>query len=102
MDYDIIIIGAGPAGYVAAIVYEQLSTFFAENPKEAKLILEKVVDASRARIAARNHAFVPVQTEPVQVFHDLLDRILLMPRPVGILNPKEERAPTFFRQCVTK
>ena len=40
-------------GYVAGIVYEQLSTFFAENPKEAKLILEKVVDASRARIAAR-------------------------------------------------
>ncbi|GAU08574.1 DNA topoisomerase (ATP-hydrolyzing) subunit B [Desulfoplanes formicivorans] len=40
-------------GYVAGIVYEQLSTFFAEHPKETKQILEKVVDASRARQAAR-------------------------------------------------
>jgi DNA gyrase subunit B len=40
-------------GYVAGIVYEGISTFFGENPKEAKQILEKVVDASRARQAAR-------------------------------------------------
>ncbi|WP_462325273.1 DNA topoisomerase (ATP-hydrolyzing) subunit B [Desulfoplanes sp.] len=40
-------------GYVAGIVYEQLSTFLAEHPKESKNILEKVVDASRARQAAR-------------------------------------------------
>ncbi len=40
-------------GYVAGIVFEQISTFFGEHPKEAKLILEKVVDASRARQAAR-------------------------------------------------
>ncbi|PIE68641.1 MAG: DNA topoisomerase (ATP-hydrolyzing) subunit B [Deltaproteobacteria bacterium] len=40
-------------GYVSAIAYEHISTFFGEHPKEAKLILEKVVDASRARQAAR-------------------------------------------------
>ncbi|NCC24977.1 MAG: DNA topoisomerase (ATP-hydrolyzing) subunit B [Deltaproteobacteria bacterium] len=41
------------SGYVNGIVYERLMTFFEENPKDAKLIVEKVVDASRAREAAR-------------------------------------------------
>ncbi len=41
------------AGIVATLVYEKLNTFFEENPKDAKLIIEKVVDAARARDAAR-------------------------------------------------
>ncbi|XPV76181.1 MAG: DNA topoisomerase (ATP-hydrolyzing) subunit B [Desulfovibrio sp.] len=40
-------------GIMSTITYEKLSTFFQENPKEAKLIIEKVVDAARAREAAR-------------------------------------------------
>ncbi len=40
-------------GLVSALVYEKLNTFFEENPKEARLIIEKVVDAARAREAAR-------------------------------------------------
>lgn len=40
-------------GIVSAMVYERLSAYFQENPKEAKAIIEKVVDASRAREAAR-------------------------------------------------
>ena len=41
------------AGIVSSMVYEQLSTFFGENPNEAKNIVEKVVDTARAREAAR-------------------------------------------------
>ncbi|WP_457571602.1 DNA topoisomerase (ATP-hydrolyzing) subunit B [Desulfovulcanus sp.] len=41
------------SGYVSALVYETLSKFFGENPKDARLIIEKVVDAARAREAAR-------------------------------------------------
>ncbi|MGE4554396.1 MAG: DNA topoisomerase (ATP-hydrolyzing) subunit B [Desulfovibrionaceae bacterium] len=40
-------------GIVSSLVYDKLTTFFAENPKEAKAILEKVIDAARARDAAR-------------------------------------------------
>ncbi len=40
-------------GIVSTMVYEKLTTFFEENPKDAKLIVEKVVDAARAREAAR-------------------------------------------------
>ncbi len=40
-------------GLVASIVYESLNTFFAENPKDIKLIIDKAVDAARARDAAR-------------------------------------------------
>ena len=40
-------------GLVSGMVYEKISTFFEENPKDAKLIVEKVVDAARARDAAR-------------------------------------------------
>jgi len=41
------------AGYVATMVYEALNQFFGENPKDVRLIIEKVIDAARARDAAR-------------------------------------------------
>ncbi|CCH49431.1 DNA topoisomerase (ATP-hydrolyzing) subunit B [Pseudodesulfovibrio piezophilus] len=41
------------AGLVSGVIYEKLNTFFEENPKEARFIIEKVVDAARAREAAR-------------------------------------------------
>jgi DNA gyrase subunit B len=41
------------AGQVASVVYEKLNEFFGENPKDARLIVEKVIDAARAREAAR-------------------------------------------------
>jgi DNA gyrase subunit B len=41
------------AGQVAKVCSDILNTFFEENPKDAKLILDKVVDAARAREAAR-------------------------------------------------
>ncbi|MDL2279928.1 DNA topoisomerase (ATP-hydrolyzing) subunit B [Desulfovibrio sp. OttesenSCG-928-G11] len=41
------------AGIVGGIVYDKLSIFFEENPKDIKLIIEKAVDAARARDAAR-------------------------------------------------
>ncbi|MDR2946062.1 MAG: DNA topoisomerase (ATP-hydrolyzing) subunit B, partial [Candidatus Adiutrix sp.] len=40
-------------GLVDTLVYERLSTFFEENPGVAKKIVTKVVDAARAREAAR-------------------------------------------------
>ncbi len=41
------------AGIVSGVVYDRLTTFFEENPKEVRLIVDKAVDASRARDAAR-------------------------------------------------
>ncbi len=41
------------AGYVSQIVGEVVTTYLQENPKEAKDIVEKVVDTARARDAAR-------------------------------------------------
>lgn len=41
------------AGAVAAAVYDRLNTFFEENPKDARAIIEKAMDAARARDAAR-------------------------------------------------
>ena len=41
------------AGQVAKVVFDVLNTFFEENPKEAKLIVDKAVDAARGREAAR-------------------------------------------------
>ncbi|MEG1609752.1 MAG: toprim domain-containing protein, partial [Bilophila sp.] len=41
------------AGIVGSIVYAALDTHFQENPKDARLIIDKAVDASRARDAAR-------------------------------------------------
>ena len=41
------------AGIVAGVVYEKLNTYFEENPKDIKLIIDKAVDAARARDAAR-------------------------------------------------
>jgi DNA gyrase subunit B len=40
-------------GITQTVVYEQLNTFFEENPREAKIILEKAIEAARAREAAR-------------------------------------------------
>ena len=41
------------AGIVGGVVYGKLDTYFQENPKDARLIIDKAVDASRARDAAR-------------------------------------------------
>lgn len=41
------------SGIVASCMYDQLNTFFEENPKEIRLIIEKAIDAARARDAAR-------------------------------------------------
>ncbi len=40
-------------GIVQTVVYDKLNTFFEENPREAKAILEKAIEAARAREAAR-------------------------------------------------
>ena len=40
-------------GIVQTIVYDRLSSFVEENPREAKAILEKAIEAARAREAAR-------------------------------------------------
>jgi len=40
-------------GIVSASVYETLNRYFDENPKDAKAIIEKIVDTARAREAAR-------------------------------------------------
>lgn len=41
------------AGIVSKIVYDHITIFFEEHPKDARAIIEKAVDASRAREAAR-------------------------------------------------
>ncbi|MCR5813753.1 MAG: DNA topoisomerase (ATP-hydrolyzing) subunit B [Desulfovibrio sp.] len=41
------------AGIVSAQVYERLNIYFEENPKDIRAIIEKAVDAARAREAAR-------------------------------------------------
>ncbi|MDE6384652.1 MAG: type IIA DNA topoisomerase subunit B, partial [Eubacterium sp.] len=40
-------------GLVSSMVYEKLMTYFEENPSVAKAVLNKALDASRAREAAR-------------------------------------------------
>ncbi|KUJ96563.1 MAG: DNA gyrase subunit B [Desulfonauticus sp. 38_4375] len=40
-------------GIVSSVVYEAISNFLVENPKEAKNIIEKIVDSARAREAAK-------------------------------------------------
>ena len=41
------------AGIVNSIVFAKIDTYFQENPKDARLIIDKAIDASRARDAAR-------------------------------------------------
>lgn len=41
------------AGIVGGIVYDRLNVHFEENPKDVRLIIDKAVDAARARDAAR-------------------------------------------------
>jgi DNA gyrase subunit B len=41
------------AGIVSKVVYDNINVFFEEHPKDAKAIVEKAVDAARAREAAR-------------------------------------------------
>ena len=41
------------AGMVAGMVYDRLTVYFEENPKDIRLIVDKAVDAARARDAAR-------------------------------------------------
>lgn len=41
------------SGIVASCMYDKLNTFFEENPKDIRLIIEKAIDAARARDAAR-------------------------------------------------
>ena len=41
------------SGIVSTLAYEKMSQYFQENPKEARAVLDKVVDAARARDAAR-------------------------------------------------
>lgn len=41
------------AGIVSGIVYESLTVFFEENPKDIRMIIDKAIDAARARDAAR-------------------------------------------------
>ncbi len=40
-------------GLVEGVVYEQLGDYFEENPQASKVVVQKAVDASRARAAAR-------------------------------------------------
>jgi DNA gyrase subunit B len=47
-------LGNGPVtGFVDSIIYEKLTEFFEENPKEAEKILLKTINAAQAREAAR-------------------------------------------------
>lgn len=41
------------AGIVSGVVYDNLTVYFEENPKDIRLIIEKAVDAAHARDAAR-------------------------------------------------
>ena len=41
------------AGIVAGAVYDRLTNYFEENPRDIRLIVEKALDAARARDAAR-------------------------------------------------
>jgi DNA gyrase subunit B len=43
----------GMQSFVQSVVYAKLGEFFEENPREARAIVRKAIDAARARVAAR-------------------------------------------------
>jgi DNA gyrase subunit B len=43
----------GMQGFVHSIVYDRLNEFLEENPKDAKTVIQKAVQAAQARVAAR-------------------------------------------------
>ena len=43
----------GMQSFVQSVVYAKLGEFFEENPREARAVIRKAIDAQRARVAAR-------------------------------------------------
>ena len=57
----------------------------------AAIQLEALGLKVRAAITTDLRALVPVDAEPAQTFEDDLERLRGRPRPVGVLDPQDER-----------